>query len=91
MGHILLMKQTDPHFKIRLPPELKDKVAEAARATGRSMNAEIVDRLNQSFTKLSDAVRDNEASYVTLKALQEHLSKVEENLSMEIRKFTDAR
>ncbi|MFP2768030.1 Arc family DNA-binding protein [Oceanisphaera sp. KMM 10153] len=36
-------------FGVRMPSELKDKVEEAARASGRSMNAEIVHRLQQSF------------------------------------------
>lgn len=34
---------------IRLPDGMKDRIAEAARASGRSMTAEIVHRLYQSF------------------------------------------
>lgn len=30
-------------------PELKERIEEAARASGRSMNAEIVGRLQKSF------------------------------------------
>jgi len=31
-------------------PDLREKIEEAAKASGRSMNAEIVARLNKSFT-----------------------------------------
>jgi len=34
---------------LRMQPELKDKIEGAARAAGRSMNAEINDRLTKSF------------------------------------------
>lgn len=44
------MKQTDPQFKLRLPTDLKQLVEEAAKANNRSMNAEIVARLQDSFT-----------------------------------------
>lgn len=42
-------KQTDPQFKLRLTPDLKQDIETAADANGRSMNAEIVARLEQSF------------------------------------------
>lgn len=42
-------KQTDPQYKMRLPPELKERIAESAKAHNRSMNADIVSRLEQSF------------------------------------------
>lgn len=47
--HSISMKQTDPQYKLRLPQELKDQVEEAAKQSGRSMNAEIVARLESSF------------------------------------------
>ncbi len=43
------MKQTDPQYKLRLPQELKDQIETAAKAFGRSMNAEIVARLESSL------------------------------------------
>lgn len=36
-------------FIVRLPDGMRDRIAEAAKANGRSMNAEIVHRLEQSF------------------------------------------
>lgn len=38
-------------YNLRLPPELKDKIAESAKELNRSMNADIVARLEQSFEK----------------------------------------
>jgi len=39
----------DPRHNLRLPTELKKKLAHAAVDNGRSMNAEILARLDQSF------------------------------------------
>ena len=38
-----------PQFKLRLSPELKVRVEEAAAANGRSINAEVNERLEDSF------------------------------------------
>lgn len=43
------MSREDPQLRIRLPIELKEKIEEAAKANNRSMNAEIVKRLDSSF------------------------------------------
>lgn len=44
-------KQTDPQFKLRMTPEIKDAIEAAAKADNRSMNAEILSRLEDSFRK----------------------------------------
>lgn len=36
-------------FVVRLPPGMRDKIAELARANNRSMNAEIVHRLSRTI------------------------------------------
>ncbi len=36
-------------FVVRMPPGMREKIAEAAENNGRSMNAEIISRLEQSF------------------------------------------
>lgn len=41
-------KQTDPQFKLRFTPELRDAIDAAAKVNNRSMNAEIVARLEES-------------------------------------------
>jgi len=46
-----------PPFGLRLQPELKERIEQEAKAAGRSMNAEIADRLERSFrATTSDAV-----------------------------------
>ena len=43
------MATTDQQFPLRLPPELKEKLENACKESGRSKNAEAVYRLEQSF------------------------------------------
>ncbi|MBX3583676.1 MAG: Arc family DNA-binding protein [Rhizobiaceae bacterium] len=43
-------KQTDPQFKLRLTGDLRDKIETAAKASNRSMNAEMIARLEESFS-----------------------------------------
>lgn len=44
-------KQTDPQFKLRMTPEIKEAIEAAAKANNRSMNAEILSRLSDSLGK----------------------------------------
>jgi plasmid stability protein len=44
--------------QFRLPQELYEKLKEAAARSGRSLNAEVVFRLNESFTGGGDAAVD---------------------------------
>lgn len=43
------MSREDPQLKLRLPSELKDRITKAAAENGRSVNAEILSRLDRSF------------------------------------------
>lgn len=43
------MSREDPQMKIRLPADLKDQIEAASKQSGRSMNAEILARLQSSF------------------------------------------
>ena len=52
------MGREDPQIKLRLSDELKSKIVAAAATTGRSMNAEIVHRLEMTF----EAEGETEAS-----------------------------
>lgn len=49
-------EQTDAQFKVRLPHDLKDKIRQSAELHNRTMTADIVARLEESFenNKLSD-------------------------------------
>lgn len=47
------MTREDPQMKLRLPPDLKDRLTGAAAANNRSLNAEVVSRLQESFNSHS--------------------------------------
>ena len=48
--YILRMSREDPQLKLRLAPDLKNRVQDAARTNNRTMNAEIVARLESTFS-----------------------------------------
>ncbi|MEM5459643.1 Arc family DNA-binding protein [Paraburkholderia phytofirmans] len=50
------MTREDPQMKLRLPPELKEVLAEAAIANNRSLNAEVVSRLQESVSGRASAI-----------------------------------
>lgn len=43
------MSREDPQMKIRLPADLKESIEFAAKASGRTLNSEVVARLQASF------------------------------------------
>ena len=43
------MSREDPQLKIRLPLELKEKITQSAADHGRSINSEVIARLEESF------------------------------------------
>lgn len=49
--HHRLMSRESPQFKLRMPEDLHGRVFDAAGEAGRSMNAEIVFRLERSFAE----------------------------------------
>ncbi len=58
------MARIDPKFMLRLPEELRDRIKDQAAANNRSMNAEIIARLERSF---------DEADRINREDLQEFL------------------
>lgn len=52
------MTRFDPQMKIRLPDDLKKAIEEQAKIGGRSMNAEIITRLQASFKAPMDLERE---------------------------------
>lgn len=44
------MREITP-FGVRIPPELKSRLESAAKAAGRSLNAEVLARLHESMKK----------------------------------------
>ncbi|KXZ65964.1 Arc-like DNA binding domain protein [Acinetobacter venetianus] len=72
--------------KLRVSPELKQKIAISAKAYNRSMNADMVARLEQSF--------DNESEYSPLRfsdeELAEKLNRIEKIFSnIDVDKFEE--
>ncbi|OTG93578.1 DNA-binding protein [Acinetobacter sp. ANC 4654] len=77
-------------YKMRMSQELKDKIAESAKELNRSMNADIVARLEQSFEKpmtsehevndlrelLKQSIENNKKYF---QVIEELLKKSEEN------------
>ncbi|WP_147176573.1 Arc family DNA-binding protein [Pseudomonas sp. AG1028] len=47
------MSRDDPQFKLRMPLELRARAESAANASGRSLNAELVARLETSFLSIA--------------------------------------
>jgi len=43
-----------PQINLRIPAELKAEIEKATKTSHRSMNAEIITRLQESFTKSND-------------------------------------
>lgn len=46
-------KSKDPQYKLRWSEELRGKITDAAKENNRSINAEITQRLEDSFTNKS--------------------------------------
>ncbi|MHA3052578.1 Arc family DNA-binding protein [Acinetobacter sp. ANC 4640] len=61
-------------YNLRLPQELKDKIAESAKELNRSMNADIVARLEDSFETTYLAIKHVETD-ILLAVLAEKLAK----------------
>lgn len=54
--HYSRMSREDPQFKLRMPAEIRAQAEQAAKASGRSLNSELVARIESSF--LSDGSAD---------------------------------
>lgn len=81
MRHMCVMAVDDPHFRLRIPEALKKRVTESAGKNHRSINAEIVSRLQSSFEQdvsggsddIDRRLREVEVEHMTLKKLAEKI------------------
>ena len=66
------MGRDDPQFNLRLPYELKEKVKQRAAANGRSLNAELIQIVQDAMSKPSPVMgyRDEEERIASLIADQ---------------------
>jgi len=72
-------------YKMRMSQELKDKIAESAKELNRSMNADIVARLEESFSieeanKQGKFAATQESQAILANSLNSVLSKLISNL-----------
>jgi len=56
------MSRTDTQFKLRMPASLRAQVEQSAKAARRSLNAEIVIRLESSFSQVAPSANEQERS-----------------------------
>lgn len=56
------MKEQPYRFVVRLPPTMRDRINDAARTYRRSMNSEIIARLEESFAALNPPPQVQEPS-----------------------------
>ncbi|MFP7605645.1 Arc family DNA-binding protein [Serratia quinivorans] len=57
----MAMARTDPVFNLRMPLEMKDALVEKAKKNGRSLNAEIVQILENALYEENEKIHANEA------------------------------
>lgn len=83
-----------PQYNLRWPEELRDKIAESAKAHNRSMNADIVARLEESFNNhgfniltLKEPTNDKERFYQHMSKQLFYMNFYLEQLDTKIGKF----
>jgi len=72
-------------FMLRMPEGMRDRIAEAARINNRSMNAEIVHRIEESFDPMSRAnvfgvaisipEEDRREAFILAEAIEEYMKR----------------
>ncbi|WP_313294821.1 Arc family DNA-binding protein [Stutzerimonas nitrititolerans] len=73
------MSREDPQFKLRMPLQLRAQAEQAARMSGRSLNAELVARLESSFlgdttsSSLIPALRAKELALMARSAIPDEV------------------
>jgi hypothetical protein len=60
------MARIDPQINLRIPAELKQKIDSAAKDSNRSMNAEVVSRLERTFTPASEFIHIQSNEGITI-------------------------
>lgn len=71
------MSREDPQLKIRLPLELKEKITESAAEYGRSINSEVVTRLEESFEKDDAAEFDKGFVLQVIESQQDQINQLQ--------------
>lgn len=69
MSKELSPSRTADQFVVRFPDGMRDRIAESAKTNGRSMNSEIVSRLDETFTRPHADPTDLSGSSVQLQEI----------------------
>jgi uncharacterized protein (DUF1778 family) len=85
------MSRADPQLTLRLPRDLKSTIEAAARASGRSINAEIVSRLTASLANSTGVLPEPRLADLIerLSELSGHIAALNEQL-LQLRKPAEA-
>lgn len=91
IGHAIKMSREDPQLRIRLPVELKDKIENTAKENGRSMNSEIVHRLEDSFKdkSLNNSIASLSMALDSFKKVEGAMAQALEAKDNHLRSITD--
>lgn len=73
------MARNDPQMNLRLPVDLKEQIEDAAAKNNRTLTAEVVDRLQQSF-ELIAGLKDEEISALAEKLATRLAEKIKNNV-----------
>lgn len=68
--------QRDPQYKLRWSEELREKIAQSAKEHNRSMNADIIARLEQSFEAQISHEFEMHMMEIMLKEQQDKINKL---------------
>ena len=88
-------KQTDPQFKLRLTPEIRDRIGAAAARNGRSLNAEILATLELGLD--SDIIEERRVKTLSdlyfakdeLKFAEEKIDKLRQLFTNQVELYTN--
>ncbi len=70
-------KHLNAQYNLRWPDELKEKIAQSAKEHNRSMNADIVARLEQSFEKDDAAEFDKGFVLQVIESQQDQINQLQ--------------
>ena len=74
---IMSSKHLNAQYNLRWPDELKEKIAQSAKEHNRSMNADIVARLEQSFEKDDAAEFDKGFVLQVIESQQDQINQLQ--------------
>lgn len=92
VGQLRAMTAEPLFFRLRLPEDLKAQIEASAKANGRSMNAEVLSRLERSFdlddgladldTRVQNIEENERETYRRLEELESRMASVMEHTHM---------